>query len=981
MSSSPLDTWWHEGARASLPLAELRALVQAREIAPDVLTWPEGGNESFPACWHLDHWFTHPDLFDADRPRSLVEIFFEDQSGLFGEMTAICYAGGELWESLAEFEWAVPEHLWPAEPDLANADQTEVDGTLRHDVLISPQRKHKGKSFEARMQRRWRKFWRDAQAKDIPGKLNKAFLHFARAAVLWSRAAVLWSRAAVLWSRSALQSTWVKAKAKAEAARTRRLEKRLPADLPEPSNVLLPAQVDVLVRDLGTKDTAEAVTPLLDRSKLPKTDAKKKSGRPAKLPEFLRQEVPRAQPVSFGESPLEATDQEQRAIEIDLARRIAEQLESNPHLTAAETGAGRELVVLFFISFFDRPAETKLLPITFPPGTPLLTTANFPLTAPHLDAGDLRAALESLSLQGLVTRGNPATDWEEAQIDCPPLVRRYFGSRLAELNKTAHREAHGRLYDHLRFAGLPAEFQKPPAYALLAFLTVQAALRKHISALKTWPRKWERALPPTLFTAEWSKVQAAATLIDTPAWTEALARFLPTDEAGMTPLFAAIGHGCKAGREEEAWSEVYWPRVARGNEVYASIKLGLYGQELAALANFFQRPFAEPSPRLSRARQALLLNQTGFRLRTARRLEDAVAPMRSAIRLDEARDRRKSAAVNAGNLSDLLVTLGQLEGPEGAVEVAANSVTHADRSGDALERVDNRTIHGDALLRSGQARRAETLFREAERLQKIRQCGQPQLYSMAGYRYADLLLARGRAEEAKERAERMMEGEDQDSLLEKALYRLASARAHGALRSTPSAFPEALAALRRANSEEDLPRGLLAHAEASWLSGNRAEAETLLDEAEVIATRGPMPLFAADAALLRARIAHAAGDLRSAHAKRDEADILISRHGYGMRRAELSLLNAELGGRSAASTEMVPSPFPDTARYTPQPSDTPNLIALAIAAVEAEGWWALLPRLEALLKDREEFTNDRSRLREERDNHDRERDEYLASQT
>ena len=191
-------------------------------------------------------------------------------------------------------------------------------------------------------------------------------------------------------------------------------------------------------------------------------------------------------------------------------------------------------------------------------------------------------------------------------------------------------------------------------------------------------------------------------------------------------------------------------------------------------------------------------------------------------------------------------------------------------------------------------------------------------------------------------------------LLDIALNQLTQARANSVLRTPHSDFPKALAALRRANDEAILPRGLLAHAEASWLSGNRAEAEKFLAEAEVIATRGPMPLFAADAALLRARIALAAGDLPAARAKRDEAATLISRHGYGLRKPDLALLNAELG--------------------------EPDSLRPAIAAVEAEGWWALLPRLEALLAGRPEFTNDLHRLHAARKEYDRERDEYLAGQ-
>ena len=67
----------------------------------------------------------------------------------------------------------------------------------------------------------------------------------------------------------------------------------------------------------------------------------------------------------------------------------------------------------------------------------------------------------------------------------------------------------------------------------------------------------------------------------------------------MAPLFAAIAHGCAAGRHDEAFNEVYWPRIARGNEKFAAQKLGLYGSDLAAIAHFFAEPFAVPAPELS----------------------------------------------------------------------------------------------------------------------------------------------------------------------------------------------------------------------------------------------------------------------------------------------------------------------------------------------------------------------------------------------
>ena len=69
----------------------------------------------------------------------------------------------------------------------------------------------------------------------------------------------------------------------------------------------------------------------------------------------------------------------------------------------------------------------------------------------------------------------------------------------------------------------------------------------------------------------------------------------------MQPLYAAVVHGCRAGRQQEACDEVYWRRIQRGNEFYSTKKLGAFGSELTALAGFFDRPWSQPSARLTAA--------------------------------------------------------------------------------------------------------------------------------------------------------------------------------------------------------------------------------------------------------------------------------------------------------------------------------------------------------------------------------------------
>ena len=62
-------------------------------------------------------------------------------------------------------------------------------------------------------------------------------------------------------------------------------------------------------------------------------------------------------------------------------------------------------------------------------------------------------AIARLREQGLIS---PASAEAPGTLDCHPLVREYFGQRLAHIDRTAFKAAHSRLYDHYRYAGLPA---------------------------------------------------------------------------------------------------------------------------------------------------------------------------------------------------------------------------------------------------------------------------------------------------------------------------------------------------------------------------------------------------------------------------------------------------------------------------------------------------------------------------------------------
>jgi hypothetical protein len=250
-------------------------------------------------------------------------------------------------------------------------------------------------------------------------------------------------------------------------------------------------------------------------------------------------------------------------------------------------------------------------------------------------------------------------------------------------------------------------------------------------------------------------------------------------------------------------------------------------------------------------------------------------------------------------------------------------VAHADRSEDAIQRMRSRMILADARLAAGEWAQARALFEQAEAMQAQRQPDEPQLYSLGGHRYCELLLCSAeraawrRSEtltepsellsdcaEVFERATRAMKvavrsrrtldiARDHLTCGRAALY---AARIHAhtptlactlTLEHAREHLKAAVDKLREAGTQHHLPKGLLTRAWLHHLCDRDDLAERDLDEAWTIAIRGPMPLFQADVELHRARLFHD----RDALAR---AATLIQQLGYHLRLGELQDAQAQL---------------------------------------------------------------------------------------
>ena len=79
---------------------------------------------------------------------------------------------------------------------------------------------------------------------------------------------------------------------------------------------------------------------------------------------------------------------------------------------------------------------------------------------------------------------------------------------------------------------------------------------------------------------------------------------LPDTLEEMQPLFSAVAHGCAAGLHQQAFDEVYWPRIQREDEFYNVKKLGAFSDDLATVAHFFTTPWQTPAAGLTDADRA-----------------------------------------------------------------------------------------------------------------------------------------------------------------------------------------------------------------------------------------------------------------------------------------------------------------------------------------------------------------------------------------
>ncbi|MGB9293821.1 MAG: TIR domain-containing protein [Desulfobaccales bacterium] len=372
----------------------------------------------------------------------------------------------------------------------------------------------------------------------------------------------------------------------------------------------------------------------------------------------------------------------------------------------------------------------------------------------------------------------------------------------------------------------------------------------------------------------------------------------PDTLESMLPLFAAMAHGCKAGRHQEVMKDVYYRRICRENKFGSYIhKLGAFGADLACIANFFATPWLQPVPDLTEEVNGFVLNEAGMSLQALGRLNEAMEPLQASLAIVIDRESWHNAAQVSANLCDLSLVLGRIAE---AKDYARQSIEFSNRTAEAFLKMTCQQYLAQVLFQEGRLIKAEELFHHAEKIQQE----SPFLTSLGGFVYCELLLSLGRYRKVHERAAKIIEvGSELRTIRDIALGHLAMGQAFlmkaltegsNDLTMALEQLDQAVAGLRQAGREDFVVLGLLARSGLYriWEDWERARQD--LQEAMARVKRSGMALLQIEAHMEYTRLYLALGHPEKARPQLATAKKMIGDLGYGRRNQDVLELEAKL---------------------------------------------------------------------------------------
>lgn len=525
-----------------------------------------------------------------------------------------------------------------------------------------------------------------------------------------------------------------------------------------------------------------------------------------------------------------------------------------------EADGSVESRLLQMLGLFDRPARSDEIEALCRP--PILGLSDGIQDLPEMK---LRLAFARLAHAGLLHRQCVAVhgpnDRKSYTVDAHPLVRNYFGEQLHENKRAVWREAHQRLFEHLRETSPEepqSELELAPLYAAVRHGCL-AGLYEEAFDTVYWPRIHRR-------------------------------------DKGLAHKWLGSN-----AREVEMIRDFFlddgWSRLVEGlsNKTKARI-LGIASSRLRAHGDLAT---------------ALRLTRESYE----HAVKDWNETNSSSMSPDEQASRgqvhQQRLNVQARHRAELLTFVGRLDEAE---VIAGCSVQYAANSENPHSQLIAHSVAGWVAHQRGKWSDALQSFGRAEEIYRRIGGERTLLHTLWGYRYAELLTESGRSQEVHERAAQAIvwaradlePGARPDPMFSLGLLDLPLAHLMRVLadcadaEATQSPPPKsgaedldlALGKFKAASKREFEPLCELVSARWHRLSGEEAPARGELEDALMVVRQVGLRLLEADCHLEAARI-----DLRfrspsEARPHVRQAAEIIERMRYGRRDAELQALRA-----------------------------------------------------------------------------------------
>jgi len=323
----------------------------------------------------------------------------------------------------------------------------------------------------------------------------------------------------------------------------------------------------------------------------------------------------------------------------------------------------------------------------------------------------------------------------------------------------------------------------------------------------------------------------------------------------MIPLYKAITHGCHANLHQQTLDDIYIPRVRRGNEVYSLHKLCAFSSDLMVLSNFFSQPWHKVVHNINKKSKANILSWTGVCLRALGRLREAINPIKASLSIHISNDDMQGAIRSACNLSQLYLTLGNIEK---AIEYAQESTELSEKNNDLYLKKSSLLYLADALHQNNQLSEAKKVFSAWENIIIEKKPKHPFLYSfgVGGFRFCDFLIGQGQYNKVIERASATLDwAEKNQTPFDIGLDSLTLGRAYflKSIKDKSNNFLKAshflnksVVNLREAGMIDHLPRALLARAKLFRFQNLYPKAFEDINEILEISERSQMDRYIAD---------------------------------------------------------------------------------------------------------------------------------------